>query len=329
MQYIVLDLEWNQPYSKDKAVRLSSGRPLMSEIIQIGAVRLDEKHGIQDHFLCGVSPKYYKKLHYKVRQLTGMSTRQLRGGQSLAEAAESLRDWCGNEYVFLTWSNMDIPILLENLELHGLSSDWVAPWYDLQLMFNQQTGSTGGQVALQTAAEQLAISLDSPMHDALNDAFVTARVGQKLDIERGIRDYYTQVFMPGDQLHKDAQGRQMCAYSTLTAVATREQLLREPRCHVLPCPVCGAPLSAEEWIASAEDASSTWALCQAHGRFLFKLRLKSLKRSKWCAALAVYTEEEAEKPPVSLPAKPRRRRRSRRHRRGRGQQRAQSRAENE
>ena len=315
MHYIVLDLEWNQPFSKERAVRLPSGRLLMSEVIQIGAVRLDEERRIADHFLSAVAPRYYRELHYKVKQLTGLSGKQLNGAPGLAEAAEAFREWCGEDFVFLSWSNMDLPILLENLELHGLDSGWVGAWYDLQQIFNVQTNSTGGQKSLTAALEQLQIQIDTPLHDALNDAFATARIAQRLDIPRGIREYYQRGELPKGQLHKDAQGRQMCAYATLTGMATREQLWREPRTRALFCPECGQGLRQEGWTPAGEDGYTTWASCAEHGRFLCKLRLKNLKRSKWTAALSVYTQEEAEKPALLLPPK---RRRSRGGRRGKG-----------
>ena len=130
-----------------------------------------------------------------------------------------------------------------------------------------------------------------------------------------IRDSYQRGELPKGQLHKDAQGRQMCAYATLTGMAAREQLWREPRTRALFCPECGQGLRDEGWTPAGEDGYTTWASCAEHGRFLCKLRLKNLKRSKWTAALSVYTQEEAEKPALLLPPK---RRRSRGGRRGKG-----------
>lgn len=98
----------------------------------------------------------------------------------------------------------------------------------------------------------------------------------------------------------------MCAYATLTGMATREQLWREPRTRALFCPECGQGLRDEGWTPAGEDGYTTWASCAEHGRFLCKLRLKNLKRSKWTAALSVYTQEEAEKPGAASAAQRRR-----------------------
>ena len=50
MNYIVFDLEWNQPYSNDISFMKRTKMPLTGEIIQIGAVKLNEKMDIVDHF---------------------------------------------------------------------------------------------------------------------------------------------------------------------------------------------------------------------------------------------------------------------------------------
>ena len=49
MNYIVFDLEWNQPYSNDISFMKRTKMPLTGEIIQIGAVKLNEKMDIIDY----------------------------------------------------------------------------------------------------------------------------------------------------------------------------------------------------------------------------------------------------------------------------------------
>ena len=48
MQYIVLDMEWNQAWPGSSAAR--KGLPLHGEIIQIGAVRVLEDRTVADEF---------------------------------------------------------------------------------------------------------------------------------------------------------------------------------------------------------------------------------------------------------------------------------------
>ena len=61
MQYIVLDMEWNQPWPGSYAAQKVLPVQIHGEIIQIGAVRLLETGKIADEFQVLVRPKYYKK----------------------------------------------------------------------------------------------------------------------------------------------------------------------------------------------------------------------------------------------------------------------------
>ena len=51
MQYIVLDLEWNQPINYQNRIYRLYGDRLVFEMIQIGAVRIDENLNILDSYL--------------------------------------------------------------------------------------------------------------------------------------------------------------------------------------------------------------------------------------------------------------------------------------
>ena len=50
MSYVILDLEWNASFSKKL-------RKFVNEIIEFGAVRLDENYEITDTFSVMVKPK--------------------------------------------------------------------------------------------------------------------------------------------------------------------------------------------------------------------------------------------------------------------------------
>ena len=78
MQYIVLDMEWNQPWPGSYAAQKVLPVQIHGEIIQIGAVRLLETGKIADEFQVLVRPKYYKKLNSRVSKLTGLRDARLR-----------------------------------------------------------------------------------------------------------------------------------------------------------------------------------------------------------------------------------------------------------
>ena len=121
MDYIVLDMEWNQPWPGSPSSKKVLPVDIRGEIIQIGAVRVSEEQFVQDEFQIMVKPKYYRHLNRRVSKLTGIKEARLRDeGVPFPEAIEKFREWCGEDVVFLTWGFDDIGILRENLRLFGL-----------------------------------------------------------------------------------------------------------------------------------------------------------------------------------------------------------------
>ena len=190
MYYITLDLEWNQAYlQKALAVQRQLSCRLRGEVIQIGAVKLDKNMNICGSYQIIVKPKYFKKLHKHVSELTGITQEQMDEGTPLPEAAERFRRWCGEDFAFLTWGPDDVPMLKDNLHVHDLPTDWLDNTYDLQLIFNRQTDDEKKQRSLEYAMEHFEIPQNLPAHDALNDAYFTALVAMKLDVSEGIKTY--------------------------------------------------------------------------------------------------------------------------------------------
>ena len=72
MNYIVLDMEWNQPWPGSPSAKKVLPVAIRGEIIQIGAVRLSEAQEVQDEFQVLIRPKYYRRLNRRVSKLTGI-----------------------------------------------------------------------------------------------------------------------------------------------------------------------------------------------------------------------------------------------------------------
>ena len=190
MDYIVLDMEWNQPWPGSPSSRKVLPVHIRGEIIQIGAVRVTEDQQVCDEFSIMIKPKYYRHLNRRVSKLTGIKESRLREeGVPFPEAIEAFRSWCGENVVFLTWGFDDITILRENLLLYGIDDSWVGRWYNAQMIFNAQTDGSNAQKALKTAMEIFGIEASRPAHDALGDAYHTALICAKLDLARGMEEY--------------------------------------------------------------------------------------------------------------------------------------------
>ncbi len=71
MNFIIFDLEWNNAYSYAK-------KGFMNEIIEIGAVKLNNKLETVDTFKQLVMPKLTKKLSGRCKNLTNITNEELK-----------------------------------------------------------------------------------------------------------------------------------------------------------------------------------------------------------------------------------------------------------
>ena len=190
MDYIILDMEWNQPWPGSPSAKKPLPVQIRGEIIQIGAVRILEDQTVADEFQVLIKPRFYRRLNKRVSKLTGIQEARLKAeGIPFPEAMEQFRAWCGEDVAFLTWGFDDIAILQENLALFQLPADWTRRWYNAQMMFNAQTDGSSSQKALKTALAFFQIPPSRPAHDALGDAYHTALICARLDLKRGIQEY--------------------------------------------------------------------------------------------------------------------------------------------
>ena len=186
MNYIVVDLEWNQAMSSKSSVFNKLPIHLRGEIIEIGAVKLNDDMSLGEEFTIDVKPVYFKRMHYKVKKLTGFDKERLAKGLAFPDAMEIFRDWCGEDVTFLTWGCDDRGIMEQNIIIHDLDWDWIAGWVNLQLIYNLQTGGDKNQKSLASAMEHFGIEQTRIAHDALGDAYNKALVCTHLNMEEGL-----------------------------------------------------------------------------------------------------------------------------------------------
>ena len=66
MNYIIMDLEWNNSFNK-------ATQKFMNEIIEIGAIKLDDELNQVDTFSELIKPVVSKKLRSRIKTLTNIS----------------------------------------------------------------------------------------------------------------------------------------------------------------------------------------------------------------------------------------------------------------
>lgn len=273
MNYIVLDMEWNQPWPGSPSSKKVLPVQIRGEIIQIGAVRVTEEQLVTDEFQVLVKPKFYRHLNRRVSKLTGIKEERLKAeGIPFSEAAEQFRRWCGDDIVFLTWGFDDIGILRDNLRLFGMDESWTERWYNAQMIFNAQTDGSTAQKALKTAMEIFEIEPSRPAHDALGDAYHTALICAMLNLKKGIEEY-GQALKNHDNGFHGAQLPGCIARSVYYDYADKQTALDAMTNEENVCPICGASMAGTRWFAQPGHRYMDLATCPEHGKFLIRIRL--------------------------------------------------------
>lgn len=268
MHYIVFDLEWNQAFPHEAS---PAGNSLPCEIIQIGAVRLNEQKEIVDKFDMDVRPVQHPQLHPRVQQLTHLRTGDVAGAPTFDIVYRQFRRWCGSSFLFFTWGPDDMPVLHRNLRFYHFPEDWLPDCYNLQLFFNRQTDQPPGQRSLLFAMEYFKLKTDGQMHNAFTDALCTARVFQRLDIRAGMA-YCSQRARVGSPLCTTCDDSIL--ERMVSEYANKHLALQSPVMGKLRCPHCHKLLSAKAaWKPVSTQCYGVLARCAKHGTYLFRLRL--------------------------------------------------------
>ena len=273
MNYIVLDMEWNQPWPGSPSSKKVLPVQIHGEIIQIGAVRVTQAQQVTDEFQILIKPKYYRRLNRRVSKLTGIKDADLRdNGVPMVEAMTRFKQWCGEDVIFLTWGFDDITILRENLRLFGMDESWVTRWYNAQMIFNAQTDGSSSQKALKTAMEIFGIEATRPAHDALGDAYHTALICARLDLQKGVQEYGKALKSHEDGFH-GAELPGCISRKVFYDYADKHAALKAMTERENKCPTCGKQMTGTRWFAQPGHRYMDLANCPVCGQFLIRVRI--------------------------------------------------------
>lgn len=294
MQYIVLDLEWNQPLSYHSPAYKSVGGKLLFEMIQIGAVRVDEQLRVVDSFSQLIAPQHYVKLHPRIQRITHISPEDLAGAPDFNAAVAAFAAWCGEDYALLTWGCDDISVLDQNMSFFQ-SETKLAKIYDIQRLFGEVIGNSKERTGLKAAMEHFEIHPDEtlPFHNAVNDAYYTALVFAHLPAPQRVLEY---PLTPKKLQHLDRSKRESQA---ILRVRSKQDALKSSAAMNPPCPICGKRLHVEEgYVPQGEYRYMALADCPAHGLVFVKLQFGKNEEGKRVMTRSASLSEEQSAPYV-------------------------------
>ena len=294
---------------------------LRGEIIEIGAVRLNDDWTPEEEFQVYVKPVFFRKMHFKVKKLTGIDGDKLDGAGGFPEAFRRFREFCGEDCTFLTWGYDDKGILEQNIIVHDQDWDWIRGWINLQLIYNMQTEGDQNQKSLQTAMEHFGIEQTRVAHDALGDAYNTALVCSHLDMERGLADYANAARLLSLRRREKAeraaaQGPEPVEHMGFSGFVSRNAAFAGEELNEIHCPSCEAVMELSRWVNQGDRRYMCLATCPEHGAHLVRVKLKQADDETWSVNRILYDPDEAMTAYYHAKAKQRRKRTRRRKKAG-------------
>ncbi|HBT79714.1 MAG: exonuclease domain-containing protein [Selenomonas sp.] len=174
MKHIVVDLEMN-PVARDfREVR----KTLKDEVIEIGAVCLNDAYEQESQFRCYVQPQY-GPIRKHITELTHITQDMVDGQPVYAESFGRFVDWVGeDEAKIYSWSMSDIKQLRRECryKLPDFDVSWLdSRWVDLQQAFDDRLG-LHNNLALKYALGAINHDFVGSQHTALDDAVNTSAI---------------------------------------------------------------------------------------------------------------------------------------------------------
>ncbi len=180
MNYIVFDLEFNQPFNFKTGAKTRLNPRCPFEVIQIGAVKLDENFEMIGSFNGLIKPTVYKRIHPYVEKITGFTKETFKDAPSFEETYNAFLQFMGDkdENVLCTWGIDDVKSLFRNIIFYKIDTETIS-----HKCINVQKYATeflecepGKSIGLKNAVVKLNIPEGENYHNALNDADYTAKI---------------------------------------------------------------------------------------------------------------------------------------------------------
>lgn len=178
MHYVFMDLEMNAiagVYKEERQI-------CRSEVIQIGAVMLDDSLKEISSFNTLVKPAYNTRIYERYEKLTGITTEMVADAPIFEIGLKQFVEWvetiAGKEYSIYAWSDSDLKqvkseIMLKKIAVDESIQHMFEQWNDFQQTYDRLFGVSNA-ISLADAIKSAGLSFEGRQHDALWDARNTA-----------------------------------------------------------------------------------------------------------------------------------------------------------
>ena len=297
MDYIVLDLEWNQSNTGSEEETLK----LPFEIIEIGAIHLNDACMMVGEFSQLIKPQVYTEMHMITSRLIHLQMQELERGRPFKEVMECFLKWCGEDYMFCTWGDQDLKELQRNMKLYQMKplSDGPIAFLDIQKLFSIAYEDGRSRKALESAVDFLGMEKDIPFHRAFSDAYYTAKVLERIATEfpEVLKKISFDVFHQPVSREKEVKVQ----FDSYMKYISREfdgksEAMADKEVISSRCYLCHKNLRKKlRWFTSNNRHYYCLAYCDKHGYLKGKIRLRKSEEGRIYVVKTtkLITEQEA------------------------------------
>ncbi len=273
MNYIVMDLEWNQ--SSDGSEEVCKVLPF--EIIEIGAIKLNSERKMIGEFSELIKPQVYHEMHHITGKLIHLEMDELEKGQPFVNIEEKFRQWCGEDYLFCTWGPLDLVELQRNIRYYGLEplGDGPIAYLDVQKLFSIAYEDRKSRRTLEYAIDFLHIEKDIPFHRAFSDAYYTAKVLARME-ESVLANVSFDVF----HLPRTKEEEVHIVFDTYAkyisrSFADKTEAMQDKTVIATKCYLCHRNLRKKiRWFSPNGKHYYSVSCCDKHGLMKAKIRIR-------------------------------------------------------
>lgn len=297
MNYIVLDLEWNQSNTglEEETAKLPF------EIIEIGAIHLNDTCRMVGEFSQLIKPRVYTEMHLITSRLIHLQMQELERGKPFVEVMELFLQWCGEDYIFCTWGDQDLKELQRNMKFYQMDplADGPIAFLDIQKLFSIAYEDGKSRKALEYAVDFLDMEKDIPFHRAFSDAYYTAKVLEKIASEfpEVLKKVSYDIFHPPVSREREVKVQ----FDTYMKYISREfdskgEAMADREVISSRCYLCHKNLRKKlRWFTSNNRHYYCLAYCDKHGYLKGKIRLRKSEEGRIYVVKTtkLITEQEA------------------------------------
>ncbi len=292
MNYVVMDLEWNQP---DKSEAVNPDLPF--EIVEIGAILLNENRQVIGEFTQIVKPAVYSEMNRITGKLIHLNTKELGYGKSFTDTMKDFFEWCGENYIFCTWGTQDLTELQRNMKYHDMTPLALRPfpYLDVQKLFSiAYDEDRKVRRSLEYAVEYLQIEQDIPFHRAFSDAYYTAKVMEAMEDVSVFENYSYDVF----HVPKSRKDEVKVLFHDYAKYISKEfedktEAMQDREVISTKCYLCKKNLRKKiRWFAANPKHFYSVSVCDKHGYMKGKIRLKKSENGVYVVKTQKFISEE-------------------------------------